>query len=136
MRIKWTESAIDCYNRGCICKGCSVKFVIDKCEMKKKVLQIVKVLGKPPKYEYLIDNLRNAENDVVNAILDGCTTKQEIADYLNKKPYCIQQHISRICEAVQKRGYKFEKRCGRLPELINIIFEIKLEKDSYDTRDE
>lgn len=46
--IRWSESAKDCYNRQCRCDGCSVfKIIGRRCQMKKAVIEIVKVLGVP-----------------------------------------------------------------------------------------
>lgn len=45
----WTEQAIYCYKRGCICDGCFIKETIETpCRMKRSVLEIVRLHGKPP----------------------------------------------------------------------------------------
>lgn len=48
---RWTNTALECYKRGCMCEGC---FYADffsgtsqKCQMKASVLELVRVLGKP-----------------------------------------------------------------------------------------
>ena len=48
---RWTNTALECYKRGCVCEGC---FYTDffanssqKCQMKSSVLELVRVLGKP-----------------------------------------------------------------------------------------
>lgn len=48
---RWTPSAIECYNRGCICSGCPMKDLIksQKCQMKTSVLELVRKLGVPNK---------------------------------------------------------------------------------------
>lgn len=48
---RWTPSAIDCYERNCICKDCPIKNFItsQKCQMKATVIELVKALGKPNK---------------------------------------------------------------------------------------
>ena len=48
---RWTPTAIECYKRGCNCKGCFYKdFFMDKtqkCQMKTTVLELVRVFGRP-----------------------------------------------------------------------------------------
>ena len=48
---RWTNTALECYKRGCVCNGCFyADFFNDtsqKCQMKASVLELVRVLGKP-----------------------------------------------------------------------------------------
>ena len=48
---RWTEGAINCYKRGCVCKNCPVKNLItsQKCQMKSAVIRLVKKFGIPQK---------------------------------------------------------------------------------------
>lgn len=48
---RWTPSAVECYQRGCICSNCPIREVIksQKCQMKATVIELVKILGKPNK---------------------------------------------------------------------------------------
>lgn len=50
-RSRWTPAAIECYSRGCRCKGCFYEdfFTKSKCQMKYTVLQLVRQLGAPNK---------------------------------------------------------------------------------------
>lgn len=50
---RWTPAAIDCYLRGCRCKGCFYEdyFTKSKCQMKYTVLDLVKKLGVPKENE-------------------------------------------------------------------------------------
>lgn len=49
---KWTESAIDCYERGCVCEGCFMKLVLEtRCVMKATVIELVRRFGIPKKPE-------------------------------------------------------------------------------------
>ena len=49
---RWTNIAIDCYSRGCVCNGCFYhtffKDSPQRCQMKSTVLELVRVLGTPP----------------------------------------------------------------------------------------
>ena len=45
---RWTESAIECYNRGCSCGGCPIQSIMtSRCKMKITVLKLVQKLGAP-----------------------------------------------------------------------------------------
>ena len=48
---RWTQTAIDCYKRGCVCQGCFYKDFfkdsVQRCQMKSSVIELVRVLGKP-----------------------------------------------------------------------------------------
>lgn len=49
---RWTATAIDCYNRGCICEGCPIyeeifKGTGNKCRMKQTVIESVRLFGAP-----------------------------------------------------------------------------------------
>ena len=50
VRYLWTQAAVDCYERGCICKGCPIAEVIEtKCQMKYVVIENVRIIGAPPR---------------------------------------------------------------------------------------
>ena len=56
---RWTESSKECYQRGCICKECTL---VEYCKkyrftMKKSVIELVKAIGKP------FDRLNNILRD-------------------------------------------------------------------------
>jgi hypothetical protein len=51
--MRWTQQAIDCFNRGCVCAGCPVyeyyfKETGRKCRMKAAVIESVRLFGAPP----------------------------------------------------------------------------------------
>lgn len=48
---KWTDGAINCYERGCRCEGCNniPDDFKDKCRMKLAVLELVRRFGAPKK---------------------------------------------------------------------------------------
>lgn len=49
---RWTESAIDCYERGCVCNGCFMTKILEtRCLMKSTVIALVRKFGKPKKPE-------------------------------------------------------------------------------------
>ena len=48
---RWTNTALECYKRGCVCDGCFYRDFFNgssqKCQMKASVLELVRVLRKP-----------------------------------------------------------------------------------------
>lgn len=45
---RWTEGAVECCNRQCICKDCIMNEILDgRCRMKKAVINLVKYHGVP-----------------------------------------------------------------------------------------
>ena len=48
---RWTPSAVECYQRGCICSNCPIKELIksQKCQMKASVIELVRLYGIPNK---------------------------------------------------------------------------------------
>lgn len=51
---RWSKSAIECYDRGCKCKGCNYEHYFlsqQKCQMKYTVLELVRELGAPTNEE-------------------------------------------------------------------------------------
>jgi len=48
---RWTDTAKECYKRGCNCEGCFYKDFFSgssqKCQMKASVLELVRTIGTP-----------------------------------------------------------------------------------------
>lgn len=45
---RWTRSAVECYSIGCICCKCPIFNIIgDRCRMKKTVIALVRIYGRP-----------------------------------------------------------------------------------------
>lgn len=74
---RWTESAIACWKRGCVCKGCIYENFfqsIKRCRMKSAVIALVKQLGPPPnlKEKKIIlernNTMENQEKDLYNQL--------------------------------------------------------------------
>jgi len=49
---RWTDAAIKCYKRGCVCEGCFYDEFFHlssfSCRMKGAVLELVRTVGTPP----------------------------------------------------------------------------------------
>lgn len=45
---RWSEGAIYCHNRGCVCENCPIAtYMSEKCRMKEAVLYLIREIGKP-----------------------------------------------------------------------------------------
>ena len=45
----WTQTAKECYLRGCVCQGCPLNEVMETpCRMKMAVFELVRKFGAPP----------------------------------------------------------------------------------------
>lgn len=104
----WTMQAIDCYNRGCICRGCDIyenyNFV---CNMKIVVLDLVREFGVPRKR----DILSLGDKAVINAILEGNETIMDIAFFLNKNKTSTLGALCTLYKKARKfYGASFNKK--------------------------
>lgn len=63
---RWTRSAIECYLRGCKCRGCQYeeffRTSVYKCKMKEAVFCLVRKYGAPT--ESMLHNLENYEDNI------------------------------------------------------------------------
>lgn len=50
---RWSVSAVECYERGCVCENCRIfpEYLHKQCRMKLVVRELVRVLGAPKKQE-------------------------------------------------------------------------------------
>ena len=109
---EWTESAVDCYERGCICRDCAVQEIIgNECKMKYAVMSLVRQFGKP-KVEggNFLPFITPRLQKVVDAILAGANTKAEIAEKLGIKTSNVQERVNKLYTMVEAKGYRFQKR--------------------------
>ena len=54
---RWNKTAVECYERGCMCGDCPIflkyfKGKPYKCQMKEVVREMVRVLGRPYAYDF------------------------------------------------------------------------------------
>ena len=60
--MNWSRTAIECYERGCNCYGCDIQLLISEpCQMKKAVIELVKLYGVPKNMENYEKCLREYE---------------------------------------------------------------------------
>lgn len=121
----WTESAIDCYNRGCNCKGCLLNDVLESgCVMKRTVSELVKKLGKPK--EKVIAIFSPAEQEFIDKILEGSNSFEEVGEKINKKTSTVATIAHRVYNKARKYyGWKPIKKGlitkSLLPQFINWV---------------
>ena len=114
----WTASSIYCYNRGCRCTGCYLKEIItDGCRMKATVLELVRKLGRPPE-KPIIDGLTKSQNDVVMAILNGASTRAEIARALDITEANAQNRAGTMYHILELKGFEPLNVRNKLPEMV------------------
>ena len=121
-RMNWTQSAIECYKRGGICEGCPTKELISsqKCQMKKTIIKLVATIGKPPKdFIGFFPGITPTQNEIINAIITGADTADEIAELIGISIASAQYYISQICNLAEVNGLSFKKNVGGYPNLLN-----------------
>lgn len=135
---RWSQTAIDCYRRGCVCKGCLLNEITEqKCVMKKSVLELVAQLGAPPEeVKGIFEGLTYQQNNVINAIIDGANTTEEIAQALEYNKGTVQTYLSELYVIAETNGLYFKANCGRLPELVEFLRNKQKEKENEIMYDE
>lgn len=121
----WTKSSIDCYKRGCNCRGCYIQEMLETpCLMKYAVMELVKKLGAPPDNEL---GLTPQEQKVIDAILAGASTKVEIAQKTGLTIEGTQACLSKMYELAENDGVVYKNLRYKLPDFINWVREGKEE---------
>ena len=105
----WTQGAIDCYNRGCVCKGCiTFEIVGYKCHMKAAVFELVKKFGAPPVIEESL--FTGYQLKILYAIKNGCNTVSEIAEELNKPESSVTGTLHVLYKKARTLGWNPRQR--------------------------
>lgn len=116
---RWTDGAIFCYKRGCKCEGCYIKELIKSspCFMKHSVMKLVNELGTPVKDKYT-----KKQKDVIESILNGATTREEIALDLGISKEKVTGRLMTLYDIAHTDGWQKKKRkIDRLQEYIEWI---------------
>lgn len=117
----WTETAVDCYRRGCVCDGCNIfKIIGEKCNMKRTVLDLVKKFGAPNNNE---KTLTKGEQKIIDAILAGADDYKSIEYKTKMTHYAVQATLSHLYQYAKSEGFIFEDRKFMLPEFIRWVRE-------------
>lgn len=128
---QWTDGAIFCYNRGCNCDGCFVKDLIEsqKCEMKSAVISLVKKLG-IPRWN-TSEKYTKGQMEVISAILNGITTKEELAKVLKITVTNVQSKLNALYNIARYDGCIFYNQRNMLPDYVKWIRK-ECQNESYD----
>lgn len=125
---KWTQSAIECYSRQCICTGCPIKAQLEsKCYMKTCVMELLEKFGEPPNFmnDDIFPDMSEKQRKIIDAILNGANTTTEIALKLNTNTNNATTYLNQLYKKTENLGYRFKKNFGKLPEFITFINQIE-----------
>ena len=121
MKLRWSESAIDCYNRGCVCQGCPTKEILEtKCTMKKTVIDLVSKIGIPPNVPF-IEGLTAQQNDILACILNGTTEVSAIAEELQIPQTQVRTQLGLIRPYFEEMGFEPKSYSTKTVDLIEFI---------------
>lgn len=96
----WTQGAVECYSRGCVCEGCETYEIIGKeCKMKNSVLSLWRDIGAPSKDFEIPNNFNKIINDTNVKV-----TKGEIFMFDQDLNLSYGKALAPLVEAV-KKGY-------------------------------
>ena len=130
--VRWTQSAVDCYSRNCICKDCpTYELIGDSCQMKNTVRLLVQKFGKPPEIpKGIFPGMTFPEVQITNAILKGCKTTAEIADEIGFAKGSVNGYLSGLYVLCELDGYKFKKGNEKFEEFVQYI------QDKFSTKED
>ena len=130
----WTPSAIECYQRGCVCEGCLIAQIMEQhCRMKSSVIQLIKTLGPPQIFTTkFIPGATEAEEEIIGTILKGAGTLKQIAEHLGLNEETIKCRLYSLYKLVENNGYQFKtsKSKNRLPEFIEYVNSLQPKEDT------
>lgn len=109
----WTEDARNCYERGCLCKGCYMFEILGyQCQMKLAVFKLVKEIGAPPSKDKWLTPKQQA---VIYAILAGDNTREEIEARTGFPRRVIQYLLQDLYEIAETDNFITNKKQDSLP---------------------
>lgn len=117
----WTQGAVECYSRGCVCQDCELFEILGKnCKMKESVLSLFRQLGAPPDDFDILNNF--------NKIIDDTkvkTIKGEIFMFDQDLKLRYGNALAPLVEAV-KKGYTsypdLERETGQNNRVLSVNF--------------
>lgn len=122
--IQWTQAAKECYDRGCVCEKCPIKDLIEThCFMKTSVIELVRKFGAPP--EKLSNGMNENKRSVIDAIMNGCDTYEDMSKETGKELGAIQGIIRQLYKEAHYKGWKPQKKGlenkSLLPQFISFV---------------
>lgn len=116
----WTTGSIYCYERGCNCQGCYMNDILEsRCKMKCAVFELVRKFGKLKEENEL--ELSVIEQEIVNIILAGANTLEEIAQKLKKSKNTTGVYIRKMYSVAKNDGVVFKNGRNMLPRFIEWV---------------
>ena len=112
---KWTEDAKFCYERGCTCTGCYMRELLEstECNLKRAVLILVKKFGKPPEHLSRFENITDKQQEIIDAIMNGCETFKDIAKEVNRDEQASTGLVRHLYKKARRKGWKPDKSKNR-----------------------
>lgn len=116
---RWTKGAKECFFRGGRCEGCITFGILGyRCRMKQSVLELVRKYGVPTNDE---DTLTERQQKVIDAILNGANTKDEIAKYTGLEPDQTQGVLSQLYQLAESEGVVYISKGFKLAQFIDWV---------------
>lgn len=105
---QWTKAAIDCYNRGCVCRGCPMSKLESRCRMKSSVIELVKKFGAPQdKVKKVNERILAEQEEIIRLVINGIDTRKDLAAKLNISLTELSSRMVRLYRKAEQEGFKF-----------------------------
>lgn len=106
--IQWTQIAKECYNRGCVCRGCPMSKLETRCRMKGSVIELVRKLGAPQdKIKKIDERILEEQEEIIRLVKNGISTRKELAAKLNISLSELSSRMIRLYRKAEQEGFKF-----------------------------
>ena len=104
----WTKAAIDCYNRGCVCRGCPMSKLETGCRMKGSVIELVRKFGAPQdKIKKVHERILKEQEEIIRFVKNGISTRKELAAKLNMSLTELSSRMRGLYRKAEQEGFKF-----------------------------
>lgn len=105
---QWTKAAIDCYNRGCVCRGCPMSKLETRCIMKGSVIELVRKFGAPQdKVKKIDERILKEQEEIIRLVKNGISTRKELAAKLNISLTELGSKMRGLYRKAEQEGFKF-----------------------------
>lgn len=105
---QWTKTAIECYQRGCVCKGCPMSNLETPCRMKGSVIELVRKFGAPQdKVKKIDERILEEQEEIIRLVINGISTRKELAAKLNISLTELSSRMIKLYRKAEQEGFKF-----------------------------
>lgn len=113
----WTDASKFCYRRGCNCRGCYMREIIESpCLMKKTVLRLVAKLGVPSD-----DKPNTNQKKVMDAIREGADSYESIAELSGVPESCVRSVLTKLYPLAEADGVVYKSKRFKFPQFIKWV---------------